>query len=358
MCGACVSVRRCASASLGSGTAMNFFSSSCSAATSRKPVMAVTSERSLDSRSGELRSRSDAIEPGDPSNASKVEPIRSRKRAVLNRAFTSTSARASAAEKRLYRVGAGAGREGVNLQIDESNRLQRVSPIGWRIMFAIALDIRPRFWSCSAASADFCRATLSPTLQPERAFLRGCCWKMAIRFSRWSPTPKCARWGPISWLATIPAGVGCGQGRGDDACFCLHGLCHRGTGCALVRPAEGTGGICSHSETGGWCVLIWNERRTDTTAFLRTTSRCCSTMARITKRCATSGPRPSFTTFLRPHPAVSESSTCGSVLITKEPRQAAFLILCAAGRASELCADDEGVGEDFSRARPGRHSRV
>src|ERR1035438_2416212 len=39
ICGACVRIRRCSSASLGSGTAMNFFSISCSRATSRKPVM-------------------------------------------------------------------------------------------------------------------------------------------------------------------------------------------------------------------------------------------------------------------------------------------------------------------------------
>jgi SAM-dependent methyltransferase len=102
---------------------------------------------------------------------------------------------------------------------------------------------------------------------------------------------------------------------------------------------------------GGWCVLIWNERRTATTPFLRDYEQLLLTYGtdyqgsaprthdrldpQILRACAVPGTR------LQPVPAVR---------LRRHGRTIVVFFVRAARGSSQLCTDDAGTGANISRS--------
>ena len=86
----------------------------------------------------------------------------------------------------------------VTLEERWPSRQRLVFLIGWRITSAIARDIRLKFWTFFAPSADCSRVTSSPTSLPGQACLPAFFWKTETPSLPSSPMRKCAKWASIS----------------------------------------------------------------------------------------------------------------------------------------------------------------
>jgi ubiquinone/menaquinone biosynthesis C-methylase UbiE len=76
---------------------------------------------------------------------------------------------------------------------------------------------------------------------------------------------------------------------------------------------------------GGWLVLLWNERLTDSTPFLRDcTKTCCLPSAPIIRTCVMNARRKSSTNFLIPFRFKSERSRCSRNSTTRVSRAGSY----------------------------------
>ena len=113
------------------------------------------------------------------------------------------------------------------------------------------------------------RTTWLPTLPPAPEFGRACCWRMATACSESNPTPRCARRASACWR----------NFRSSPALRERRKRPRWPTRASISspRPRQRTGSIAQRArrefvrilKPGGWLVLLWNERLTDSTPFLR-----------------------------------------------------------------------------------------